>query len=326
MKRRDFITGLASAAALPPVAWAQQSSGVPVIGFLHSGSLDSFGHLLGSFRQGLRDSGFVDGRNATIEPRWAEGRLDRLPALANDFVRAQVSVIAAVGPPAALAAKTATAKIPIVFTSGEDPIKIGLVASYNRPGGNVTGVAMLTEKLGAKRLGLLRELAPTATLIAVLLDPSLPTFDTQLEDVEQGARSVGQKVQVLRAATNAEIDTAFATATKLKAGAMLVGAMFINAERRDKLVALAAQSALPTIYPEALFVSAGGLMSYAASLSTVYRQAGIYVGKVLKGEEPSNLPIIQPTKFDLAINLKTARALGLEIPPKILATADEVIE
>jgi putative ABC transport system substrate-binding protein len=325
MKRRTFIAGLGSVVARPVVARGQQRN-LPVIGILHSGHSDSFGYLLGSFRQGLRDSGFVDGQNATIELRWAEGRLDQLPALANDLVRAHVSVIAAVGPPAALAAKAATTTIPIVFTSGEDPIKIGLVASYNRPGGNVTGVAMLIEKLGAKRLGLLRELAPTATLIAVLLDPSLPTFDTQLDDVEQGARSAGQKIHVLRASTTAEIDTAFATATKLQAGAMLVGAVFFNAEQQDKLVTLAAQSALPTIYPEALFVRAGGLMSYAASLSTVYRQAGIYVSKVLKGEEPSNLPIIQPTKFDLAINLKTARALGLEIPPKILATADEVIE
>ena len=250
----------------------------------------------------------------------------RLPVLANDLVRAQVSVICAGGPPAALAAKAATTTIPIVFTSGEDPVKIGLVASYNRPGGNVTGVAVLIEMLGAKRLGLLRELVPAATLIAVLLNPTEPTFDTQLNDMQEAARAVGQKIHVLHASTEHEIDAAFARAKELQAGAMLVGISFFYTIRREQIVALAARAALPTIYGQREFMSAGGLMSYATNLADAYRQAGVYAGKILGGIRPADLPVVQSIMFELMLNLKTAKVLGLTFPSGLLALADEVIE
>jgi putative tryptophan/tyrosine transport system substrate-binding protein len=323
MKRREFIAGLGGAAALPLAARGQQRV-LPVIGFLNSGSPGAAAHLAAAFRQGLDESGYLEQRNVAIEYHWAAGENDRLPALANNLVRAQMSAIVAGGPPAALAAKAATTTIPIVFISGEDPVKMGLVASFNRPGGNVTGIAMLLETLGPKRFALVRELVPTSAVIAVLLDPSLPTF--QLTDIQQAARSVGQQIQILRASNKQEIETAFATASARRAGAMLVGPSFLYSSMRNELVALAAGAALPTIYYEPEFVSAGGLMSYGASTPEAYRQAGGYVAKILKGEKPSNLPVVQPTKFDLAINLKTAKVLGLTIPPSLLAIADEVIE
>jgi putative ABC transport system substrate-binding protein len=324
MRRRDFLGVLCSAtAAWPLAAHAQQ---LPVIGFLSGGSPGAFGHFVSTFRQGLNEAGYVEHRNVGIDYRWAEGQLDRLPALANDLVRAQVSVICAGGPPAALAAKAATTAIPIVFTSGEDPVKIGLVASYNRPGGNVTGVAVLIEMLGAKRLGLLRELVPAATLIAVLLNPAEPTFDTQLNDMQEAARAVGQKIHVLRASTEHEIDAAFARAKELQAGAMLVGISFFYTIRREQIVALAARAALPTIYGQREFMSAGGLMSYATNLADAYRQAGVYTGKILGGIRPADLPVVQSIKFELMLNLKTAKALGLAFPSGLLALADEVIE
>jgi putative ABC transport system substrate-binding protein len=241
-------------------------------------------------------------------------------------VRAQVSVICAGGPPAALAAKAATTAIPIVFSSGEDPVKIGLVASYNRPGANVTGVANLIEVLGAKRLGLLREFVPAGTSIAVLLNPTEPVFDTQLNDVQESARALGQQIQVLRASTEREIDAAFATAVQLRAGGMLVGVSFSYTIRREQLVTLAARAALPTMYGQREFMSAGGLMSYATNLADAYRQAGIYAGKILGGARPTDLPVVQSTKFEFVLNLKTAKAIGLTVPPGILAIADEVIE
>jgi putative ABC transport system substrate-binding protein len=323
VSRRKFITLLGAVAAYPPLLGARQ---LPVIGFLSGGSPGIFGRFVAAFRQGLNEVGYVEHRNVGIDYRWAEGRIDRLPVLANDLVRAQVSVICAGGPPAALAAKAATTAIPIVFTSGEDPVKIGLVAGYSRPGGNVTGIALLIEVLGAKRLGLLRELIPTATLISVLLNPTEPTFDTQLNDLQEAARSVGQQIHVIRASTEREIDAAFAKAQELKAGAMIVGISFLYTVRREQLVALAARTALPTIYGQREFMSAGGLMSYATNLADAYHEAGIYTGKILEGVRPADLPVIQSTKFELVINLKTAKALGLTIPPMLLARADEVIE
>jgi putative tryptophan/tyrosine transport system substrate-binding protein len=326
MKRREFVALLVGAAAAWPRTGRAQPPKLPVIGFLNSGSPGAFGHFVSAFRQGLGEAGYVEHRNVGIEYRWAEGQVDRLPALARELVRAQVAVICAGGPPSAVAAKAATTTIPVVFTSGEDPIKLGLVASYNRPGGNVTGVALLIDVLGAKRLGLLREIIPAATLIAVLLNPTWPTFDTQLNDVQEAARAVGQQIHVLHANTEREIDAAFDTAREVRANAMMVGPSTFFTVRRDQIVGLAARHALPTIYGQREFMAAGGLMSYATNLADAYRQAGVYSGKILSGTRPAELPVVQSGKFELLINLKVARALGLTIPPGVLAIADEVIE
>jgi putative ABC transport system substrate-binding protein len=325
-RRREFITLIGGAATAWPLAAHAQQAAMPVIGFLNSGSPGVFGHFVSAFRQGLGEAGYVEHRNVGIEYRWAEGQMDRLPVLASELVRAQVAVICAGSPPAALAAKAATTIIPVVFTSGEDPIKLGLVTSYNRPGGNVTGVALLVDVLGAKRLGLLREIVPAATLIAVLLDPTWPTFDTQLNDVQDAARTVGQQIHVLRANTEREIDAAFETAKEIRASAMMIGASTFFTVRRDQIVGLAARDALPTIYFQREFVAAGGLMSYATNLADAYRQAGLYSGKILGGARPADLPVAQLGKFELLINLKTARSLGLTIPGDVLSIADEVIE
>ena len=323
MKRREFITLLGGAAAGWPVA-ARAQQNLPVVGFLNSGSPGAFGDVVSAFRQGLGEAGYVEHRNVGIEYRWAEGQVDRLPAFARELVRAQVAVICAGSPPAALEAASTT--IPIVFTSGEDPIKLGLVASYNRPGGNVTGVALLIDVLSAKRLGLLREIVPATTLIAVLLNPTWATFDTQLKDVQEAARAVGQQIQVLRANTEREIDAAFDTAKEVHASAMMVGPSTFFTVRREQIVGLAARDALPTIYGQREFITAGGLMSYATSLADAYRQAGVYSGKILGGARPVELPVVQSAKFELLINLKVARSLGLTFPPGLLAIADEVIE
>jgi putative tryptophan/tyrosine transport system substrate-binding protein len=325
-KRRAFITLLGGASVAWPLAARAQQSKLPVVGFLNSGSPGVFGHFVSAFRQGLGEAGYVEHRNVGIEYRWAEGQVDRLPVLAAELVGAQVAVICAGSPPAALAAKAATTTIPIVFTSGEDPIKLGLVTSYNRPGGNVTGVALLNDVLGAKRLGLLREIVPAATLIAVLLNPAWPTFDTQLNDVQEAARTVGQQIHVLLANTEREIDAAFDTAKEVRARAMMVGASTFFTVRREQIVGLAARDALPTIYFQREFVAAGGLMSYATNLADAYRQAGVYSGKILGGARPADLPVAQSGKFELLINLKTAKALGLIIPGDVLSIADEVIE
>jgi putative ABC transport system substrate-binding protein len=326
MNRREFITLIGGAAAAWPLAARAQQPRLPVVGFLNSGSPGVFGHFVSAFRQGLGEAGYVEHRNVGIEYRWAEGQVDRLPELARELVRAQVAVICAGGPPSALTAKAATTTIPIVFTSGEDPIKLGLVESYNRPGANVTGVAVLVDVLGAKRLGLLREIVPATTLIAILLNPSWPTFETQLNDVEEAARAVGQQIHILRANTEREIDAAFDTAKKVRASAMMVGPSTFFTIRRDQIVGLAARDALPTIYGQREFVTAGGLMSYATSLADAYRQAGVYSGKILSGSRPAELPVVQSSKFELMINLKVAKSLGLTIPPGVLAIADEVIE
>ena len=323
MKRRQFIAALGGAAAWPVVAQAQQP--VPVIGFLASASRPVA--WLAGFHSGLKESGYAEGQNVAIEYVSADDRYDRLPALAGELVRHQVAVIVASGGPAsAVAAKDATATIPIVFTAVSDPVKSGLVASMNRPGANVTGVAALTIELDAKRLELLRELVPAARVIAALVNPNRPDVDVQLNGMQVAAQSIGQELRILKAGTEREVDAAFEQQSDRRFDAMLVGADPFFRSRSTQLLALLARSHTPAIFAQREFVSAGGLLSYGASLSDAYRQAGVYVGRILKGERPANLPVVQPTKFELAINLKTAKALGLTVPPSLLARADEVIE
>jgi putative tryptophan/tyrosine transport system substrate-binding protein len=326
MRRREFITLLCGAAvACPRVARAQQHE-MPVIGFLNSGSREGFAHVLAAFHQSLNEAGYVEGRNVVIEYRWAEGQYGRLPALAADLIARQPTVIAATTTVAAMAAKAATAAIPIVFTSAADPVSAGLVSSFGRPGGNATGVTNYLNDLGAKRLELLHGLVPNATIIGMLVNPNYPDIEAQKRDASTAARKFGQRVHVVNAGTADEFDQAFATLIELKAGAVLVTTDAVFLSHRDRLVVLAAHHALPVMWPQREFVLVGGLMSYAANIVDGYRQAGIYVSKVLKGAKPADLPVVQPTKFDFLINITTAKALGLEIPDKLLALADEVIE
>lgn len=325
MRRREFIALLGGSAAWAIAARAQQA--MALIGFLSSRSPHESAAVVEAFCQGLGEIGYFEGKNITIEYRWAGGRYDRLPALAVELVSRQVAVIAATGSPASgQAAKAATATIPIVFISGADPVQEGLVASLNRPGGNATGVSPLLSAMEAKRLGLLREVMPNAALIGVLLNPAMPNFDRQVNDVQDAARSVGQQLQILHASNEEQIDAAFATAVERRAEALLVAADPFMLSRRERLVALAARYAIPAIYEVREYAAAGGLMSYGINLADAYRQAGVYVGRILKGEKPGDLPVLQPTKFELVINLKTAKALSLTVPPGILAIADEVIE
>ena len=312
-----------SAAAWPLATRAQQAA-TPVIGFLSSRSPQDSTLALAAFRQALAEAGYVEGRNVMIEFRWAEGQYDRLPALAAELVRRPVTVIAAFAPPAASAAKAATTTIPIVFETGEDPVEAGLVASISRPGGNVTGVTLFTTLLGAKRLGLLRDLAQPE-LIGLLVN-STREGATQARDVQEAAREVGQQVVVLQAGTDREIEAAFAALVEQRARALMVGADPFFDTRRDRLIGLAAQHAVPTIYHLREFAFAGGLMSYGASITDAYRQNGIYVGRVLRGENASDLPVVRPTKFELVINVKTAKGLGVMISDNLLSLADEVIE
>jgi ABC-type uncharacterized transport system substrate-binding protein len=325
VKRREFIALLSGAAAWPTTASAQQPT-MPVIGFLNGASAAPFARFVAAFGQGLSETGYVEGRNVAIEYRWADGQNDRLLALAAELANRRVTVIAATGGNAARAAKAATAAIPIVFSSGGDPVALGLVSSLARPGGNATGVNMFTSVLEPKRLGLLRELVPAPQLIAVLANPNSPNIDTQLKDLQAGARTVGQQIHILQATNELEIDTAFATVARLRAEALLVGSDPYFNSRRDQIVALAAHHAVAAIYEWREFAFVGGLMSYGTNLAESYRQVGIYTGRVLKGEKPADLPVMQSTKFELIINLKTAKTLGLTLPPGLLAIADEVIE
>jgi putative ABC transport system substrate-binding protein len=310
--------------SLPLAARAQP---LPVIGFLHSGSRDSFLRPLAAFHQGLSDAGFVEGRNLKVEYRWAENRYDRLPALAAELVNQGVNVIATPGStPAALAAKTTARDIPLVFLIGNDPVKLGLVASLNAPGGNVTGVSFLINALEAKKLEVMHDLVPATPTLGVLLNPKNPIVDTQLKDVLEAGRALNLKIIPLNAGSEADIDTAFATLAEQHAGALLVTADPALTSWRDRMIALAARDRIPAIYHLREFTAAGGLLSYGTSLSDGYREVGRYVGRILKGTRPADLPVVQPTKFELVINLKTAKTLGLEIPAKLLALADEVIE
>jgi putative tryptophan/tyrosine transport system substrate-binding protein len=300
---------------------------MPVVGFLSSVSPGPWTHLVAAFRQGLSEAGYVEGRNVAIEFRWAQGQYDRLPALAADLVHRQVAVLVATGGTmTTLAAKAATTKIPIVFTIGGDPVQLGIVASLARPGGNITGVNIFTSEMGAKRLGLLHQMVPTAALIAVLINPKNPNAGAMSKEIPEAARTVGQKIHTLTASTERDLDAAFKTASQLGAGALLVAADPFFNSRRDYIVALAARHAIPAMYEQREFALAGGLMSYGTNLSHGYRQTGLYTGRVLKGEKPADLPVVQSTEFEFVINLNAAKALGLEVPPGLSTSADEVIE
>jgi putative tryptophan/tyrosine transport system substrate-binding protein len=327
MRRREFITLVGSAAAWPLTTRAQQPV-MPVVGFLYPGAPEPNANFAAAFRKGLSETSYVEGQNVTIEYRWAENQLERLPGLAADLVRRQVSVIAVGGNiDSVQAAKTATSTIPIVFAIGNDPVKAGLVASLSRPGGNVTGIVTINSDLGAKWVGLLHELLPGATRFALLVNSDSPlTADSMIKDVQAAASTIGRQTEVLYASTKRDIDAAFASLVQKRLGALLITPDPLLFENRAQIATLALRDAVPAIYAIRAFPDAGGLMSYGSSFADIFRQAGVYAGRILKGEKPGDLPVIQATKFELVINLKTAKALGLEIPPMLLARADEVIE
>jgi putative ABC transport system substrate-binding protein len=324
MRRREFIAGLAGVAAWPGAAHAQRPK--PVVGFLHYASSTTLTHLTEAVRQGLREAGYVEGQNVTIEYRYADGHYERLPEFSADLVLRQVNVIAAGGNVAAQAARKATKTIPVVFTSGADPIKSGLVKSLSRPEGNLTGVSLLAAEMATKRLELLRDLLPNARAIAMITNPTYPGSDAEMAEVELAARKMGMRAHKLTASTADEVDTAFAAIAQLNVDAFLVGADGFFITRREQLAALATRHALPGIYPFPDFPAAGGLLSYGLSLKDAYRQVGVYSGRILKGAKPADLPVMQPAKFELILNLKAAKSFGLTIPSSFQLRADEVIE
>jgi len=326
MRRREFIALLGGVvvAAWAFAACAQQT--LPMVGFVNSGSAQTQALVAAAYRKGLEEVGFAEGKNVLIESRWADGQYDRLPELIADLIRRRVTVIMAGGPPAAQAAKTATSTIPVVFTSGDDPVQIGVVTSINHPGGNVTGVHVLFTELESKKLSLLREVVPKADVVAALVNQSRPIANSQTTELETAARKFGQRIQIFHAASEQEIEPAFASMAQAKVGALLVAAdAFFNA-RREQIVLLASRHAIPAIYEQRSFAAAGGLMSYGTNLADGYRQAGVYTGRILKGEKPGDMPVVQASKFELVINLKTAKVLGLEVPLHLQQIADEVIE
>jgi putative ABC transport system substrate-binding protein len=326
MRRRAFIEGIAAlAAALWPLAARAQLSALPKVGFLRSSTLADVPDWVTAFRQGLKEAGFVEGQNVAIEFRTADNQPDRLPVLVTDLIHQPVAVIVG-NTESALAAKAATTTVPIVFATGSDPVRDGLVASLNRPGGNVTGVSFFSAVVGAKRLELLRQMVPNATIIAMLVNPNIPLTEAERRDVQTAAQAIGQQLVFVDVSNERDIETAFATSVQQGAGALLVGTGGFLNSKREQIVALADRYALPTSYSQREGVVSGGLMSYGANITDAYRQVGIYVARILKGERPSDLPVMQSTKFDFVINLKTAKALGLNVPPTLLATATEVIE
>jgi putative ABC transport system substrate-binding protein len=326
LKRREVITLIGGAAAAWPLAARAQQGTMPVIGFLNAGSPETYVARLRAFHLGLKETGYVEGDNVAILYRWAENQLARLPELAADLVRRRVAVLASYGDSSGLAAKTASTSIPIVFGVTEDPVRHGLVASLARPGGNATGVNTLTTELAAKRLDLLRELMPGAVKVTVLADPAVPATATILQDVEAAARAMGLRIQILKASTGGELNSVFATLARERPDALFVagGALFSN--RRVQLVHLASYRAVPAIYSGREFVEVGGLMSYGSNVADAFRQVGVYAGRILKGAKPADLPVVQASKFELVVNLQTAQMLGIDVPPTLLARADEVIE
>jgi putative ABC transport system substrate-binding protein len=324
--RRRFLTLLSGAAVAWPIAARAQQPAMPVIGFLNGASPEGYALYAAAFRQGLKEAGYIDGQNVTIDYRWAEGRYERLPTQAADLVHRQVSVIAATSTPAMLVAKAATSTIPIVFTTGADPVQLGFVASLNQPGGNTTGVSFFTSEMGSKQAALVRELIPAAAHVGLLVNPNFPATDAQTRDVTTAASAIGFQIDVMQASDSREIETAFGALVRNRADALLVGSDPFFVSRRLQIATLTARHAIPAVYPVHDFADAGGLISYGASQTEAYRQAGIYTGKIIKGAKPADLPVMRSTKFELVINLPTARAIGLEIPPTLLARADEVIE
>jgi ABC-type uncharacterized transport system substrate-binding protein len=327
MNRRHVITLLGGAAMAWPLAASAQQPAMPVIGLLSVTSLDGYAHEMAAFRDGLQEAGYIDGQTVTIESRWADGRYDLLPSLAAELVGRRVTVLVAIGGTrAGRAAMAATTTIPIVFVGGADPVKVGLVPSLSRPGGNATGVHLLVGALDPKKLGLLRELAPQATLVGVLMNPNVEDFQFRVADVQEAARTVGLQIHVLRATTDREIDAAFAALSGIRAGALVVSSNAFFNTRREQIVALAARHAIPAIYDGREYAVAGGLVSYGTSRAQAYRQASIYTARILKGAKPADLPVFQMTKFEFVINMKTAKALGVKISDNLLSLADEVIE
>jgi putative ABC transport system substrate-binding protein len=329
LRRRDFIRAIAGSAAVPALIWPHaahaQQPAIPVVGFIRSSTEAGFGDLVAAFRQGLNEAGFVENQNVAVEYRWAENQGDRLPALIADLIRRPVAVIVG-NAPAARAAKAVTATVPIVFAYGGDPISDGFVTSLNRPDGNVTGVSFFGSELGAKRLELLRQLVPQATTIAMLVNPSSPTIEAERRTVQAAAQAIGLKLIILDVDSDHDIEAAFATFVQREAGALLVGSGAFTNSHRERIVALAARHALPAGFGNRAAALAGGLMSYGTSIPDAYRQAGVYAGRLLKGEKPADLPVVRSTKFEFVVNLRTAKTLGLEFHPQLLATADEVIE